>query len=176
MIERITPEHISSLQPGQIFVFGSNRFGHHAGGAARYALDHFGAEWGNGEGLQGRSYAIPTMEGLDSTRQAVQRFIAFAKAHPELTFLVTPIGCGIAGYTPNEIAPFFADARSLPNIYLPASFLESFEIKAPKEPIDGLAAFYALRDEARKNGAQDMTLDEINQEINKARAERKKKQ
>ena len=122
MNERITPEHISILQPGQIFVFGSNQQGHHVGGAARYALDHFGAEWGNGEGLQGRSYAIPTMEGLLSTRQAVERFVVFAKAHPELTFLVTPIGCGIAGYTPREIAPFFADARSLPNVYLPASF------------------------------------------------------
>lgn len=61
MNDRITPDHISTLQPGQIFVFGSNRFGHHAGGAARWALDHFGAEWGNGEGLQGQSYAIPTM-------------------------------------------------------------------------------------------------------------------
>ena len=124
MIERITPERISSLQPGEIFVFGSNSFGQHAGGAARFALDHFGAEWGNGEGLQGQSYAIPTMEGLDSTKQAVERFIAFAKGHPELTFLVTPIGCGIAGYTPLEIAPFFADARSLANVYLPASFLK----------------------------------------------------
>ena len=124
MNDRITPDHISTLQPGQIFVFGSNRFGHHAGGAARWALDHFGAEWGNGEGLQGQSYAIPTMEGLPSTRAAVQRFISFAKAHPELTFLVTPIGCGIAGYTPDEIAPFFADATGLKNVYLPESFLK----------------------------------------------------
>ncbi len=59
-----------------------------------------------------------------STRAAVERFIIFAKAHPELTFLVTPIGCGIAGYRADEIAPFFADARSLPNVYLPASFLK----------------------------------------------------
>lgn len=69
-------------------------------------------------------YAIPTMEGLDSTKQAVERFIAFAKDHQELTFLVTPIGCGIAGYTPREIAPFFADAQSLANIYLPESFFK----------------------------------------------------
>lgn len=121
---RITPERISSLLPGQIFVFGSNCFGHHAGGAARFALDHFGAIWGNGEGLQGWSYAIPTMEGLDSTRQAVERFIAYAQQHPELTFLVTPIGCGIAGYTADEIAPFFANAKELPNVYLPESFLK----------------------------------------------------
>ena len=121
---RITPKRISSLQPGQIFVFGSNHFGHHAGGAARFALDHFGAVWGNGEGLQGQSYAIPTMEGLDSTKQAVERFIAFASQHQEYTFLVTPIGCGIAGYTADEIAPFFADAKDLKNIYLPESFLK----------------------------------------------------
>ena len=121
---RITPERISSLQPGQIFVFGSNHFGHHAGGAARFALDHFGAEWGNGEGLQGQSYAIPTMEGLLSTRAAVDRFIAFARQHQQYTFLVTPIGCGIAGYTAQEIAPFFADAKDLPNVYLPESFLK----------------------------------------------------
>ena len=121
---RITPERISSLQPGQIFVFGSNHFGHHAGGAARFALDHFGAKWGNGEGLQGQSYAIPTMEGLHSTRAAVGRFIAFARQHQQYTFLVTPIGCGIAGYTADEIAPFFADAKDLTNIYLPESFLK----------------------------------------------------
>ena len=121
---RITPERISSLQPGQIFVFGSNHFGHHAGGAARFALDHFGAEWGNGEGLQGQSYAIPTMEGLHSNHQAVERFIAFARQHQQYTFLVTPIGCGIAGYTAEEIAPFFNGAQSIVNIYLPESFLK----------------------------------------------------
>ena len=116
---RITPERISSLQPGQIFVFGSNHFGHHAGGAARFALDHFGAEWGNGEGLQGQSYAIPTMEGLPSTRQAVERFIAFARQHQELTFLVTPIGCGIAGFTDEQISPLFEQAHDVDNIVLP---------------------------------------------------------
>lgn len=119
---RITPERISSLQPGQIFVFGSNHFGHHAGGAARFALDHFAAEWGNGEGLQGQSYAIPTMEGLPSTRAAVDRFIAFARQHQELTFLVTPIGCGIAGYRESQIGPMFEHAVALPNVCLPASF------------------------------------------------------
>ena len=64
------------------------------------------------------------MEGLHSTRAAVDRFIAFARQHQQYTFLVTPIGCGIAGYTPNEIAPFFADAKDLTNVYLPESFLK----------------------------------------------------
>lgn len=94
------------------------------GGAARVAMERFGAVWGVGEGLQGQSYAIPTMEGLESTRAAVLRFIDYARNHPELTFLVTPIGCGIAGYTPSDIAPMFHSALSLANIWLPDSFWE----------------------------------------------------
>jgi len=120
--KRITPDLITNLKAGEIFVFGSNARGMHAGGAARFALDHFGAEWGVGEGLQGQSYAIPTMEGLDSLKLAVDRFIAFAGQHPEYTFLVTPIGCGIAGYRESQIGPLFAQAAALPNVYLPASF------------------------------------------------------
>jgi len=119
---RITPELITWLKADEIFVFGSNARGMHAGGAARFALDHFGAEWGVGEGLQGQSYAIPTMEGLDSLKLAVDRFIAFAGQHPEYKFLVTPIGCGIAGYRESQIGPMFALASALPNVYLPAGF------------------------------------------------------
>lgn len=119
---RITPDRISSLKAGEIFVFGSNARGMHAGGAARYALDHFGAIWGVGEGLQGQSYAIPTMEGLDSLKLAVDRFIAFAKQHTEYKFLVTPIGCGIAGYRESQIGPMFAQAVVLHNVFLPAGF------------------------------------------------------
>ena len=119
---RITPDLITALKPGEIFVFGSNAQGMHAGGAARFALEHFGAEWGVGEGLQGRSYAIPTMEGLDSLKFAVDRFIAFAGQHPEYKFLVTPIGCGIAGYRESQIGPMFEHAATLPNVCLPASF------------------------------------------------------
>ena len=121
---RITPERISKLRQGEIFVFGSNHFGHHAGGAARFALDHFGAQWGNGEGLQGQCYAIPTMEGLESLKAAVERFIEFARVHTELTFLVTPIGCGIAGYRAEEIGPLFGATVDLENVYLPESFLK----------------------------------------------------
>ena len=121
---RITPERISSLLPGQVFVFGSNCFGHHAGGAARFALDHYGAVWGQGEGMQGQSYAIPTMEGIENIGPAVERFIAYAKEHTELTFLVTPVGCGIAGYRAEEIAPFFKGAEDIVNVYLPESFLK----------------------------------------------------
>ena len=119
---RFTPDHIRNLQPNEIFVFGSNGAGMHGGGAARTAVEKFGAIMGQGEGLQGQSYAIPTMEGLGETRAAVQRFIQFADCHPEMKFLVTRIGCGIAGYTPRQIAPMFVDAIYLNNIYLPEDF------------------------------------------------------
>ncbi|MBR5075642.1 MAG: hypothetical protein IKX28_01340 [Bacteroidales bacterium] len=120
--QRITPLHIYELAAGEIFVFGSNAEGMHMGGAARVAMKEFGAVWGHGEGLQGRSYAIPTMEGLDNLARAVARFIDFARQHPELKFLVTPIGCGIAGYRPEQIAPLFAFAVKLDNVSLPKSF------------------------------------------------------
>lgn len=126
--DRTTPERIDRLHVGEIFVFGSNAQGHHAGGAARAALDKFGAVWGQGDGLQGRSYAISTMEGLVSTARNVERFITFAAKHPELRFLVTPIGCGIAGYNPLQIAPLFRKAIALPNVFFPRSFWEYFWI------------------------------------------------
>ena len=120
--DRITPSIINVLESNEIFVFGSNIQGMHIGGAARVAYSRFGAEWGNGEGLQGSSYALPTMEGLESTSAAAYRFTAFAKEHPELKFFVTPVGCGIAGYTPDEIAPMFKSAVLLENVFLPLSF------------------------------------------------------
>ena len=95
---RISPDLITQLKEGEVFVFGSNAQGLHFGGAARVAVNRFGALMGQGEGLQGQSYAIPTMEGPESMKQAVERFCAFAQEHPELTFLVTAIGCGIAGF------------------------------------------------------------------------------
>ena len=118
----ITPSQVNTLAEGEIFVFGSNIHGAHMGGAARVAMERFGAIWGVGEGLQGRSYAIPTMEGLDNLKPAVQRFTAFARQHQELRFFVTAIGCGIAGYRPEQIAPLFQDAAHLPNVYLPLPF------------------------------------------------------
>ena len=111
--DRITPSKINVLDENEIFVFGSNIKGLHMGGAARAAYNKFGAEWGNGEGLQGRSYALPTMEGIDTE---------YAKAHQELKFFVTPVGCGIAGYTSKEIGPMFREAAELSNVYLPIRF------------------------------------------------------
>ncbi len=120
---RFTPERIENLRHGEIFVFGSNLQGAHCGGAARIAVNKFGAVWGQGVGLQGQSYAIPTMHGgVGVIKPYVDEFIAFAKAHKELTFLVTRIGCGIAGFKDCEIAPLFADALSVDNIILPQQF------------------------------------------------------
>lgn len=120
---RYTPEWITDLKENEVFVFGSNLAGNHAGGAARVAYMKFGAEWGQGEGLQGQSYAIPTMQGgVETIAPYVDTFIEFAKAHPELHFYVTPIGCGIAGFKNEEIAPLFRAALSLANVSLPKSF------------------------------------------------------
>ena len=120
----VTPEHITKLAPNEIFVFGSNLMGHHGGGAARAALNHFGAVWGVGFGIQGQSYAIPTMQGpVDTIRPYVDQFIEYAQAHPEQHFLVTPIGCGIAGFIPEEIAPLFNKAISMINVSLPQCFI-----------------------------------------------------
>ena len=122
---RITPEYITSLKSNEIFVFGSNLAGMHGGGAARTARLYFGAVMGNGDGPQGQSYAIPTMQGgVETIRPYVNKFIDYAKVHPEQTFLVTPIGCGIAGFTPDEIAPLFEEAVSVENIHLPQNFWE----------------------------------------------------
>lgn len=121
-----TPEKVfAPLAPNEIFVFGSNLAGHHGGGAARAACKYFGAVWGRGTGLQGNSYAIPTMQGgVETIRPYVDEFILFAKAYPQLRFLVTPVGCGVAGFRPAEIAPLFREALDLENVILPRPFVE----------------------------------------------------
>ena len=122
---RISSERITILDWNEVFVFGSNLQGAHGGGAARIAVEQFGAIWGQGVGLQGKSYAIPTMQGgVETIKPYVDEFVAFAKQHPEMTFLVTRIGCGIAGFTTEEIAPLFAGAIDVKNVHLPADFWE----------------------------------------------------
>ena len=121
--KRTTPEHITTLQSNEIFVFGSNLQGMHGGGAAYVAHRKFGAIWGQGVGLQGQSYGIPTMQcGVETIRPYVDEFIQFAKEHPNLTFLVTRIGCGIAGFTDDEISPLFEKAHDVENIVLPPNW------------------------------------------------------
>ena len=127
---KYTDNHISSLLPNQVFVFGSNIKGKHGGGAARLAQQRFGAEYGVGEGMTGQCYAIPTMEGGTSyIGEKVEEFISYALAHPEKEFLVTKIACGSAGFSIEEIAPLFADAISVRNIILPKEFVDVIEKK-----------------------------------------------
>ena len=125
---KYTPENITTVGPRDIFVFGSNLAGHHAGGAARIAFNRFGAVWGQGEGLQGNSYAIPTMQGgVETIKPYVDKFIEFAEYEKALTFYVTKIGCGIAGFEVKDIAPLFRNAYNLPNVILPIEFVDCIE-------------------------------------------------
>ena len=120
-----TPDYIDRLLTNQVFVFGSNALGYHTGGASGTARKKFGAVWGQAEGLQGQSYAIPTMQGgVETIKPYVDEFIEFAKQHPESKFLVTRIGCGIAGFTDEEIALLFKESQKLDNVCLPKSFWE----------------------------------------------------
>lgn len=125
-----TPDYIDTLLPNQIFVFGSNALGYHTGGASGAARKKFGAVWGQSEGLQGQSYAIPVDYGKGVRRDvdvkaAVDKFVSFAKAHTDKFFLVTRVGCGIAGYHDDEMAQFFKDALELNNVSLPKSFVDA---------------------------------------------------
>lgn len=125
---KYTPENIEQLGPDDIFVFGSNLQGNHAGGAARVAREKFGAIMGQGVGIQGQSYAIPTMQGgVETIKPYVDDFIKLAREWDQNTFYVTRIGCGIAGFTDEQIAPLFDEAYDLYNVRLPKSFADIIE-------------------------------------------------
>lgn len=120
-----TPEFITSLLEDEVFVFGSNLAGMHHGGAAKIAAKKFGAIYGQGVGLHGQYYAIPTMHGgVETILPYVEDFIEFAKANTNLYFYVTRIGCGIAGFKDEEIAPLFKAALNIENICLPKEFVD----------------------------------------------------
>ena len=127
METRITPDHITELKENEVFVFGSNEAGFHGAGAAKKALD-WGAIYGIGYGLYGKTFAIPTKDifiqtlPIEDISQYVNAFILFAEATPHLIYLVTEIGCGLAGHSPEDIAPLFKEASDIPNIYLPQRF------------------------------------------------------
>ena len=127
-----TPDYIDKLLPNQIFVFGSNTLGYHTGGASGTARKKFGAVWGQAEGLQGQSYAIPVDFGKgirkdNEVKASVEKFIEFAKQNENLFFFVTRIGCGIGGYRDNEMAQFFKQALEVNNICLPKSFVDALK-------------------------------------------------
>ena len=123
-----TPENISELKPNQIFTFGANLAGRHGAGAARLAYEKFGARYGVGHGRTGRCYAIPTKDenietmALIRIEPFVTEYLKYAAAHPELHFLTTQIGCGLAGWTPADIAPLFFSHPIPANVSLPKSF------------------------------------------------------
>lgn len=126
--DRVTPEHISKLKINEVFVFGSNESGRHGLGAAKTALG-WGAKWGQAEGIQGRTYGIPTKDSsvrrtlsIVEIKPYVDRFIEFAKNNPDFIFLVTEVGCGLSKYHPKDIAPLFIDAINVDNIHLPDRF------------------------------------------------------
>jgi hypothetical protein len=122
--KHITPDRVERLSNCEIFVFGSNLEGKHIGGAARFAYEKFCAEWGVGDGPTGQCYAIPTMHGgLEDIRPYVEKFIVYAKAHPMNRFLLTRVGCGIAGFKDSDMAQLFKDALDVPNIAYPRQWL-----------------------------------------------------
>lgn len=128
-MNKYTLEDITELKPNEIFIFGSNLNGYHSAGAAALAYKKFGAEWEIGEGLSGQTYAFPTLErdmnkrGPRGLRYSRDRLFATARALPEKTFLLTKVGCGIAGYVEDEIKPLFADAPE--NVIKPQGWYSS---------------------------------------------------
>lgn len=126
-MKRIIKENITTLSANEIFVFGSNLQGQHGGGAARQAYREFGAQWGVGVGPTGQCYAIPTMHGgPEAIQPYVDEFIEYAFRNPLKRFLVTRIGCGIAGFTDEEMAPMFVRALRLPNVLLPVEWIDFY--------------------------------------------------
>ena len=125
----------------EIFVFGSNLAGKHHGGSARSAVEKHGAVMGNGIGMQGESYAIPTLDEnfgklyLCEIKNYVDDFLAFARNHPELRFNIVAIGCGIAEFTPEQIAPMFKYATA--NCELPLEFTSITPQHRTADEIDG---------------------------------------
>ena len=126
-----TPEFVESLKDGQVFVFGSNLIGYHSGGASLVAMQRFGAVWGQAEGPQGQCYGIPVdirgeaVENVSAyMKRHIDKFLSYAKAHPELSFLVIRVGCGNAGFDEEFVAPFFKEVMQMDNVSLPKSFVE----------------------------------------------------
>lgn len=126
---KVTSNNITELKQNEIFVFGSNLAGVHGAGAAYLAHRKFGAEWGVGEGITGNCYALPTKNkhietlSLAEIKKSVGLLYHTAKVLSKLHFLITEVGCGLAGYTPNDIAPLFSDFLSLENVSLPKRFI-----------------------------------------------------
>jgi hypothetical protein len=134
--QEVSMRSSASIDP--VFVFGSNLAGRHGKGAALWARQHRGAIYGQGVGPQGAAYAIPTKDRqlrvlpLATIRGHVHDFLGHARRRADLRFEVTPIGCGLAGYRPDQIAPMFADAPA--NVILPDAFRAVLVARAWRSP------------------------------------------
>ena len=135
---KFTPNNIAELQPDEVFVFGSNKAGNHAGGAARIAVEKFGAIMGQAGGMQGQSYAIPTLDeqmqkvSIEELERSVRDFADCTLQNINKTFYVTKIGCGIAGFAVEEIAEVFKHVAFGSNVILPREFGEEKDIAGYK--------------------------------------------
>lgn len=118
-----------------IFVFGSNLAGRHGKGAALYARKNLGAEYGVGEGLTGECYALPTKDHKIKTRsledifKSIKTFISVAKENPDKTFLMTPVGCGLAGYKTSQIRNLFLRVEIPMNVVFSKDWFQKYEEK-----------------------------------------------
>ena len=146
-----TPDLVESLKPGQVFVFGSNLIGCHSGGASLVAMQRFGAVWGQAEGPQGQCYAIPVDirgEAVGNVsmymKRHIDKFLAYAKAHPELLFLVIRVGCGNAGFNEEFMAPFFKEAMKMNNVSLPKSFVDILKKDKPEKKNSSIQRVFNL--------------------------------
>lgn len=124
--ERCTPEIITELKENEVFVFGSKPDGNHKSGAAKIAVEKFGARQGLGEGFCGQSYAIPVHKyHTHKMDKAVKSFVGYAKTHSDKAFYVLPVGCGSAGIDIRVVSEMFSKAMDYDNIYLPRQFVIS---------------------------------------------------
>lgn len=135
-MERVSETIIKKLEANEVFVFGSNLSGRHGKGAAKTALG-WGAKWGQASGIQGKTYGIPTKDhsvrrtlSIREIKPFVDEFIEWAKYHAGNKFLVTEIGCGLAGYKPKDIAPLFKEVINLENVFLPITFINKISHKS----------------------------------------------
>ena len=167
---KFTPDLVESLEPGQVFVFGSNLIGCHSGGASRMAMDRFGAIWGQAEGPQGQCYAIPVDirgEAVDNVssymKRHIDKFLDYAKEHKELFFLVPRIGCGAAGFDDEFMAPFFRDALYINNVSLPKSFVEILKRKETGESIQKVYNLIILDESGSMQSIEKQAVSGLNE-------------
>lgn len=180
---KFTPDLVESLEPGQVFVFGSNLIGCHSGGASMMAMNNFGAVWGQAEGPQGQCYAIPVDirgEAVDNVssymKRHIDKFLDYAKEHKELFFLVPRIGCGAAGFDDEFMAPFFRDALYINNVSLPKSFVDILKRKEMGESIQKVYNLIILDESGSMQSIEKQAVSGLNETFQTIRNAQKEHQ